>query len=205
MQVRFWGTRGSIATPGPGTVRFGGNTSCVEVTTNSGACFILDCGTGARALGAALMARTVGPITATILLSHTHWDHIQGFPFFVPLFAAGNRITVCGPEGSAGSLREVLSGQMEFTYFPVEIGQLPASITFQELGEGVHEMNGVRIVTQYLHHPAMKPMMRSSYTCAITNRSPKRSRTMIPPASAQSTSLTRATNVTRDSWPAPDW
>ncbi len=155
MRVRFWGTRGSIATPGPDTVRFGGNTSCVEVTTNAGATFILDCGTGARALGAAMMARGAGPITATILLSHTHWDHIQGFPFFVPLFVAGNRISVCGPEGSAGSLREVLSGQMEFTYFPVEIGQLPATISFLELEEGTHEMNGVRIIAQYLHHPAM--------------------------------------------------
>lgn len=155
MRVRFWGTRGSIATPGPGTVRFGGNTSCVELTTNAGATFVLDCGTGARALGAALTARTTGPITATILLSHTHWDHIQGFPFFVPLFVAGNRITVCGPEGSARSLREVLSGQMEFTYFPIEIGQLPASISFRELEEGTHEMNGVRIIAQYLHHPAM--------------------------------------------------
>jgi len=155
VRVRFWGTRGSIATPGPGTVRFGGNTSCVEVTTNAGATFILDCGTGARALGAAMMSRGSAPITATILLSHTHWDHIQGFPFFVPLFVAGNRITVCGPEGSAGSLREVLSGQMEFTYFPVEIGQLPATISFLELEEGTHEMNGVRIIAQYLHHPAM--------------------------------------------------
>lgn len=155
MRVRFWGTRGSIATPGPDTVRFGGNTSCVEVTTDSGACFILDCGTGARALGAALMARTTGPITATVLLSHTHWDHIQGFPFFVPLFVPGNRVSVCGPQGSAGSLREVLSGQMEFTYFPIEIGQLPATITFEELDEGTHEMNGARIVAQYLHHPAM--------------------------------------------------
>jgi CheY-like chemotaxis protein/phosphoribosyl 1,2-cyclic phosphodiesterase len=155
VRVRFWGTRGSIATPGPGTVRFGGNTSCVEVTTTAGASFILDCGTGARALGAAMTARAPGPITATILLSHTHWDHIQGFPFFVPLFVAGNRITVCGPEGSARSLREVLTGQMEFTYFPVEIGQLPATITFQELEEGPHEMNGVRVIAQYLHHPAM--------------------------------------------------
>jgi CheY-like chemotaxis protein/phosphoribosyl 1,2-cyclic phosphodiesterase len=153
--VRFWGTRGSIATPGPGTVRFGGNTSCVEVTTNAGASFILDCGTGARALGASMMARGAGPISATILLSHTHWDHIQGFPFFVPLFVAGNQITVCGPEGSARSLREVLTGQMEFTYFPIEIGQLPASITFRELEEGTHEMNGVRVIAQYLHHPAM--------------------------------------------------
>ena len=126
MRVRFWGTRGSIATPGPGTVRFGGNTSCVGVTTSGGACLIFDCGTGARPLGAELMAHTPKPISATILLSHTHWDHIQGFPFFAPLFVSANQITVCGPEGSGHSLREVLSGQMEFTYFPVELGQLPA-------------------------------------------------------------------------------
>ena len=155
MRVRFWGTRGSVATPGPGTVHFGGNTSCVEVATDSGGCFIFDCGTGARALGAALMAAAPKPVTATILLSHTHWDHIQGFPFFAPLFVPGNRITVCGPEGSGGSLREVLAGQMEFTYFPVEIGQLPATISFRELGEGTHEIGGVRIIAQYLHHPAM--------------------------------------------------
>jgi len=155
MQVRFWGTRGSIATPGPDTIRFGGNTSCVEVTTSAGACFILDCGTGARALGAALMARGPKPLTATILLSHTHWDHIQGFPFFAPLFVPENRITVCGPEGSGRSLREVLSGQMEYTYFPVDIAQLPAKITFQELGEGTHEIGGARVVAKYLNHPAM--------------------------------------------------
>ena len=155
MRVRFWGTRGSIATPGPGTVRFGGNTSCVSVTTSGGACFIFDCGTGARPLGAELMAHPPKPISATILLSHTHWDHIQGFPFFAPLFAPGNQITVCGPEGSGQSLREVLSGQMEFAYFPIEIGQLPATITFRELGEGTHEIGGARIIAQYLHHPAM--------------------------------------------------
>jgi CheY-like chemotaxis protein len=155
MHVRFWGTRGSIATPGPDTLRFGGNTSCVEVTTSAGACFILDCGTGARALGAALMARGPKPLTATILLSHTHWDHIQGFPFFAPLFVPENRITVCGPEGSGRSLREVLSGQMEYTYFPVDIAQLPATITFRELGEGTHEIGGARVVAEYLNHPAM--------------------------------------------------
>jgi CheY-like chemotaxis protein len=101
------------------------------------------------------MAQNRGPLSVTILLSHTHWDHIQGFPFFAPLFVPGNRVTVCGPEGSARSLREVLSGQLEFTYFPVDIGQLPATITFQELGEGTHEIGGVRILAQYLHHPAM--------------------------------------------------
>ena len=93
MRVRFWGTRGSIAAPGPDTVRFGGNTSCVEVTTGGSDCFMFDCGTGARALGAKLVANTSKPISVTILFSHTHWDHIQGFPFFAPLFIPGSRIT----------------------------------------------------------------------------------------------------------------
>ena len=125
MRARFWGTRGSIATPGPSTVRFGGNTSCVEVNTDEGHLFLLDCGTGARALGAALMDREPRPTTITILLGHTHWDHIQGFPFFAPLFSPGNQITVCGPEGSGRSLRDVLAGQMEFTYFRSNSASFP--------------------------------------------------------------------------------
>ena len=155
MRVRFWGTRGSIATPGPGTNRFGGNTSCVAVSTDAGACIMFDCGTGARLLGAELLAKARRPLEITILLGHTHWDHIQGFPFFAPLFVPGSRITVCGPEGSGRSLREVLAGQMEFTYFPVDLGELPARITFRELAEGTHEIGGVRIGAQFLNHPAM--------------------------------------------------
>src|ERR1043166_7508783 len=114
VRIKFWGTRGSIATPGPGTLRFGGNTSCVEVTTDSGACFILDCGTGARQLGAALMARKP-PIAATILLSHTHWDHIQGFPFFAPLFIPGNEWDIYAPS-TGQHLETTLAGQMEYNY-----------------------------------------------------------------------------------------
>jgi len=94
------------------------------VVTNAGHRFIFDCGTGARALGGYLLANAPKPTTGTILLSHTHWDHIQGFPFFVPLFIPGNRFTVGGPRGANSSLPEVLSGQMEYTYFPVELGQL---------------------------------------------------------------------------------
>jgi CheY-like chemotaxis protein/phosphoribosyl 1,2-cyclic phosphodiesterase len=152
--LRFWGTRGSIATPGPSTIGFGGNTSCVEAVTKSGARFIFDCGTGARPLGAHLMAHAAKPISATILISHTHWDHIQGFPFFAPLFAPGNRFNVCGPQGANSSLPDVLAGQMEYTYFPVELAQLGAQITYQDLTEGVREMEGVRITTQLLNHPA---------------------------------------------------
>jgi CheY-like chemotaxis protein/phosphoribosyl 1,2-cyclic phosphodiesterase len=155
MLVRFWGTRGSIATPGPTTNRYGGNTSCVEIVTSAGQRFICDCGTGARSLGGYLMANAPKPIEAAILLSHTHWDHIQGFPFFAPLFIPGNKITVCGPKGANSSLPEVLAGQMEFTYFPVELGQLGAQIEYRDLAEGVNEVNGVRITAQYLNHPAV--------------------------------------------------
>jgi len=99
MRVRFWGTRGSIATPGPGTNYFGGNTSCVELANANGDLLVFDCGTGAHRLAAALMAQGKRAITASILLGHTHWDHIQGFPFFSPAFVKGNSVAIYGPEG----------------------------------------------------------------------------------------------------------
>src|SRR2546427_276561 len=108
MEVRFWGTRGSIPTPGSHTVRFGGNTSCVEVRTAEGHIFIFDCGTGARPLGEALMAPPVAPVSASLPFSHTHWAHIQGFPFFAPAFEPRNTIAAYGPEG--GRRRRSCSG-----------------------------------------------------------------------------------------------
>ncbi len=155
MRVRFWGTRGSIATPGPGTNHFGGNTSCVEVLTDDGTRLILDCGTGAHRLGAALMAEGKKDFHTNILLGHTHWDHIQGFPFFTPAFVKGNSAAIYAPEGSSGSLHHVLAGQMEFTYFPIELDQLPAAITYHDLTEGIYSISGVRVATQFLNHPAM--------------------------------------------------
>jgi CheY-like chemotaxis protein len=155
MRVRFWGTRGSIATPGPGTNHFGGNTSCVEVTTASGDLLILDCGTGARQLAAGLMSQGKKVVNSNILLGHTHWDHIQGFPFFTPAFIKGNSVAIYGPEGSRGPLRDVLAGQMEYTYFPIDLNQLPATITYHDLTEGIHTIGGVRVATQFLNHPAM--------------------------------------------------
>ncbi len=155
MRIRFWGTRGSIATPGPGTVHFGGNTSCVQLTTRSGALLIFDCGTGVLPLATHLVSQSTGPIRANILLGHTHWDHIQGFPFFSPAFVAGNTAAIYGPQGSHGSLQKVLAGQMEFTYFPVDLNELPAAITYHDLTEGVHTIDGVRVATQFLNHPAV--------------------------------------------------
>src|SRR5260370_17915883 len=160
MKIRFWGTRGSVATPGPGTTYFGGNTSCVEVTTEDGGHLILDCGTGARQLGNELLTAASKPIQGSILLGHAHWDHIQGFPFFKPVFVPGNIFSVWAPHGGSRSLQETLSGQMEFTYFPVELGQLPAQITYHELAEGTYEIGGTRVTTQYLNHPPLTPGYR---------------------------------------------
>ena len=155
MQVRFWGTRGSIAAPGPGTVRYGGNTSCVEVRTADGTLLVLDAGTGLRPLGDALLADAGGPRGGHILISHTHWDHIQGFPFCRPLFLAGWEWDVYAPRSFGRSLRETLAGQMQYTYFPVALDALGAVLRYHDLVEGEFRIGDVRIVARYLNHPAL--------------------------------------------------
>lgn len=153
MRIRFWGTRGSIPKPGPATVRYGGNTSCVEV--RSGATLIvLDCGTGAHELGQQLVAAHPGPMRGHLLITHTHWDHIQGFPFFAPLFVAGSEWDVYAPRQLGRTLEEILAGQMHRTYFPVPICELAATIRYHELTEGAFELDGVHVTTRYLNHPA---------------------------------------------------
>ncbi len=154
MLVRFWGTRGSIATPGAATLRYGGNTSCVEVNSDSGEVIVIDAGTGAHALGQALMAQGRGK-RGTILISHTHWDHIQGLPFFAPLFVAGNEWHIYGPRGLGQSLRDVLAGQMDYAYFPVALNAFAANVHFHEVVEGGFAIGEVRVATQYLNHPAL--------------------------------------------------
>jgi phosphoribosyl 1,2-cyclic phosphodiesterase len=122
VEVTFWGVRGSIAAPGPATVRYGGNTSCVSVRLAGGHLVILDCGTGARNLGLQLLGGPFGQGKgrATFLLSHAHWDHIQGFPFFGPFYVAGNSFTIHGGDRGNVPLEQILEGQMAAQYFPVQ-------------------------------------------------------------------------------------
>lgn len=155
MLVRFWGTRGSLAKPGPTTVRYGGNTSCVEVRLADRTLIVLDCGTGAHALGQALQSACAGPLRGHLLITHTHWDHIQGFPFFQPLFVPGNEWDLYAPGSGGQQLETTLAGQMEYTYFPVTLEQLDATIRFHDLVESQFSIGRARIVTQYLNHPAL--------------------------------------------------
>lgn len=122
MKIRFWGVRGSIPAPGPETIRYGGNTACVSVHTDAGGLIIIDMGTGLMHLGNALLAGAFGKGhgKATILLSHTHWDHIQGLGFFAPVFVGGNAFTVWGPGGSPQVLEDILEGQMDPNFSPLQ-------------------------------------------------------------------------------------
>ena len=155
MRIRFWGTRGSIAKPGPGTARYGGNTSCIEVRSAGETLVVLDCGTGAHALGQKLMSAGAKGVRGHILISHTHWDHIQGIPFFEPLFVPGNEWDIYGPKGLGQSLRETLAGQMQYTYFPVTLDQCGARIRYHDLVEGSFDIDDIKVSTQYLNHPAL--------------------------------------------------
>ena len=158
MRVRFWGTRGSIATPGPSTVRYGGNTACIELRSDSGSIVVLDCGTGARLLGQQLAreVRSDGePRRGSVLIGHTHWDHIQGLPFFAPLFDEASTWDVYGPRGLGEPLAQTLAGQMQYNYFPVALAQLTAQVAFHDLVEGSFDISDLRITTQYLNHPAL--------------------------------------------------
>jgi len=152
--VRFWGTRGSIAAPGDRTARYGGNTSCTEVRTADGTIIVLDCGTGARELGLHLTQTLKPPILLHLFIGHTHWDHIQGFPFFVPAFIPGVELNVYAPLGFQQSLEEAMAGQMEYSYFPVKLRDLRSRIHFTELEEGFFRVGDVLVETQYLNHTA---------------------------------------------------
>jgi diguanylate cyclase (GGDEF)-like protein len=153
MHVRFWGTRGSIPTPGNRTAIYGGNTSCVEIGTQDGNTLVLDCGTGIRELGLDMLRRP-GPHRIHLLIGHTHWDHIQGFPFFTPAFLPGTELNIYGSAAFQRSLEHSLSGQMQYSYFPVKLEDLASRIHYTELEEGFFRIGDILVETQYLNHTA---------------------------------------------------
>lgn len=149
MQVRFWGTRGSIPSPGPGTVRYGGHTSCVSVE-HDGSLLVLDAGTGIHPLGHALEDRRDG---VSILLSHTHWDHIQGLPFFAPLYQRGRDVEVYGPPPEGVSLADVLRRQMAPPVWPIPVQTLAASLEVTEITASQMSIANFKVGTLSLRHP----------------------------------------------------
>jgi phosphoribosyl 1,2-cyclic phosphodiesterase/ActR/RegA family two-component response regulator len=153
--VRFWGVRGSIATPGPSTLIYGGNTACVEVRAD-GQLIILDAGTGIRPLGDRLAEEFKDvPLSMTILISHTHWDHIQGLPFFDAAYNPNNRLRILGYEGAREGLLAALSSQMESPYFPVGWQRLPSHIDLKELNQPHFNIGPIGVDTMYLNHPGI--------------------------------------------------
>jgi phosphoribosyl 1,2-cyclic phosphodiesterase len=156
MKVKFWGVRGSIASPGPATVRYGGNTTCIEVRTDDNELIILDAGTGLFPLSQALLAEM--PIQANILLTHSHWDHIQGLPFFIPNFIPGNVLRLHGafdPVSGKG-VEQVMAVQLQYIYFPVLEAELRGATEYVTLAPNQSIQIGSATVTPYLlNHPVI--------------------------------------------------
>jgi phosphoribosyl 1,2-cyclic phosphodiesterase/ActR/RegA family two-component response regulator len=154
-RIRFWGVRGSIPVPGKSTVRYGGNTSCVEVRAD-GEIIILDAGSGIRLLGLEL-DKEFGPrsMKLTLLISHTHWDHIQGLPFFSPAYNQKNLIRVLGYEGARAGLAKILASQMETPFFPVSLRELPSHLAIEELRETDFQVGKVEVHSKFANHPGI--------------------------------------------------
>lgn len=156
MKVIVRGVRGSIPVPGPDTVKYGGNTTCIEIVTNNGDTIIIDAGTGIRSLGLELMKSL--PVTCSVFITHTHWDHIQGLPFFIPLFVPGNNVNFYGSFDPVNNkdLKEILSSQMQYCYFPVRENELKANLSYNNIKEGqVIEVGTAKVTSILMNHPVL--------------------------------------------------
>jgi len=162
VKIKFWGARGSIPSPGPQTVKYGGNTLCLELqftVKDDYRLIIIDAGSGIRCLGDALIAdqRINGQFSTEIFLSHTHLDHILGLPFFAPMYLPGTRLKIYGPMTcEEDPLKEVIGGQMSYRYFPVRQEELAANIEYINLKEGRYDLGDeITLTAKYLNHPLL--------------------------------------------------
>ncbi len=152
MYLKFWGTRGSIPVPGNKTLKYGGNTPCIEFRTDDNEIFIFDAGTGIRNLGKALLKENYND-KIKIFLSHYHWDHIQGIPFFQPLYEENNKIIFIGESNHEKGIENLLSGQMNDNYFPVNISQVKSTISFEKIETNKHyDYGNLKIQTLSANH-----------------------------------------------------
>lgn len=162
MKLTFWGVRGSIPTPGRGTVKYGGNTPSIELRLDNDELIILDAGTGIRNLGDFLLSEGES-VQASILITHPHWDHIQGFPFFKPAFVSGNDITIIGTDREEIDLQHIIADQMKRIYFPVQLNELKAKLQFKSIGEEEFSVFGAHVRTIYVNHPGFTVGYRIDY------------------------------------------
>lgn len=163
MKLTFWGVRGSIPTPGKHTVRYGGNTPCIELRLDDDQLIIFDAGTGIRNFGDYLI-NSGESVKAYLLISHPHWDHIQGFPFFKPAFIPGNELTIIGTDRAEKSLNEIISEQMNRIYFPVQLHDLKAKINFIPVKEeGELKIYDAVVKMIFVNHPGFTLGYRLEY------------------------------------------
>lgn len=173
IKVKFWGVRGSIPCPGPKTMKYGGNTACIELRfPEVNRHIIIDAGSGLRDLANFMLVNDLpkGPIATEIYLSHTHWDHIMGFPFFVPVYIPGTRIKVFGPVTYEDEpLEAVVGGQMKYRYFPVNMGELASTIEYRRLKEEpmIDLGDGITLSTAIINHPITALGYRFSFRDAV--------------------------------------